>query len=309
MQDLIVRTGPKYKVSELFFSFQGEGTFTGVPTLWLRSFGCNLECNGFGQTDPCDPSTWVLPSASFDVDTVNAVEDLPVWDKGCDSSYSWSRKYRHLIREMSAVEIVDAWQEMIKSPTNPKGLMTHPVTKQTYHICFTGGEPMMNQGMIIDVLSEVRRRFYEQIVVTIETNGTRPVKPEFKAFVNETHIVGDFCWFMSISPKLFSVSGEPNDRAIKPEQIAQYLNLPLYDAQIKYVVNSNAWYELTHVHQQIQTACANVVSPYTSWVMPVGATTEAQDQVAADIAIEAMKQGFNVAARVHCYVFGNKIGF
>ena len=47
--------------SEIFRSIQGEGVYTGVPTVWLRLFGCNLECNGFGQKDPTDPSTYVLP--------------------------------------------------------------------------------------------------------------------------------------------------------------------------------------------------------------------------------------------------------
>jgi organic radical activating enzyme len=41
-----------YYVSEIFKSIQGEGHYTGVPTIWIRSFGCNLECNGFGQVDP-----------------------------------------------------------------------------------------------------------------------------------------------------------------------------------------------------------------------------------------------------------------
>ena len=36
----------KYYYSEIFHSIQGEGHYTGVPTTWLRFFGCNLECNG-----------------------------------------------------------------------------------------------------------------------------------------------------------------------------------------------------------------------------------------------------------------------
>ena len=44
--------------SEIFRSIQGEGVYTGVPTVWLRSFGCNLECNGVGQEDPTDPDSY-----------------------------------------------------------------------------------------------------------------------------------------------------------------------------------------------------------------------------------------------------------
>ena len=45
-------TEKEYLYSEIFKSIQGEGTYTGVHTLWLRFFMCNLQCNGFGQLDP-----------------------------------------------------------------------------------------------------------------------------------------------------------------------------------------------------------------------------------------------------------------
>lgn len=33
------------KISEIFFSIQGEGPLVGYPTLFIRLFGCNLECS------------------------------------------------------------------------------------------------------------------------------------------------------------------------------------------------------------------------------------------------------------------------
>ena len=76
----------KYYYSEIFHSIQGEGHYTGVPTAWIRFFLCNLQCNGFGQLDPTNPETYELPFEDFDVSSVKRVEDLPVWDKGCDLS-------------------------------------------------------------------------------------------------------------------------------------------------------------------------------------------------------------------------------
>ena len=38
----------KIKVSELFYSIQGEGRYQGVPSVFLRTFGCNFKCAGFG---------------------------------------------------------------------------------------------------------------------------------------------------------------------------------------------------------------------------------------------------------------------
>ncbi|MBI5038443.1 MAG: radical SAM protein, partial [Nitrospirae bacterium] len=33
------------KVNEIFKSIQGETTFQGVPSLFIRTTGCNLRCN------------------------------------------------------------------------------------------------------------------------------------------------------------------------------------------------------------------------------------------------------------------------
>ena len=44
------------------------------------------------------------------------------------------------------------------------------------------------------------------------------------------------------------------------------------------------------------------------WVMPTGAREEEQTATAGDVAQKAFQRGYNVAARVHVYLFGNKIG-
>jgi 7-carboxy-7-deazaguanine synthase len=32
------------KVAEMFYSIQGEGILTGVPSVFIRTSGCNLRC-------------------------------------------------------------------------------------------------------------------------------------------------------------------------------------------------------------------------------------------------------------------------
>lgn len=40
------------KINELFYSIQGEGTFTGTPMIFIRFSGCNLSCH-FCDTYHC----------------------------------------------------------------------------------------------------------------------------------------------------------------------------------------------------------------------------------------------------------------
>src|SRR5580658_1180766 len=36
--------GIRVKISEIFYSIQGEGMLAGVPSVFLRTSGCNLRC-------------------------------------------------------------------------------------------------------------------------------------------------------------------------------------------------------------------------------------------------------------------------
>jgi len=48
------------QVSEIFYSLQGEGRYTGRPSVFVRFGGCNLRCEGFGGK--CDSYYAVEPS-------------------------------------------------------------------------------------------------------------------------------------------------------------------------------------------------------------------------------------------------------
>ena len=295
----------KFRYSEIFYSFQGEALYAGKPSVWLRLYGCNLECNGFGQKDPTDPSTYVLPYATFDVSNITRLEDLPVWEHGCDSSYSWSTKYKHLVHDNTAVEIVDKMVDLIKHESNPEGKVVHPVTNQDTMICFTGGEPMMWQKAMIAVLDEFEARGNPAKTITIETNATTKITEDF---IN--HIFHDFRgthYHFAMSPKLFAVSGEKD--AVKPDVIASYITYG-HSHVLKFVVNGTeqCWAELDAAVAAIRER-VDRNTPLELWVMPVGSVKEQQeDEQIRVIAMEAMKRGYNIATRNHVYVFGNIIG-
>ena len=293
----------KYYYSEIFHSIQGEGHYTGVPTAWIRFFLCNLQCNGFGQKDPTDPSTYELPFEDFDVDSVQRVEDLPVWDKGCDSSYTWAKKFKKLMGQATPTELADKLVNVIRTDSNPEGKFLHPLSKQHQHLCFTGGEPLMvtGQAASVGIYRALEKQNNLPGSMTFETNGTQTLREPFKEWVR--HI--DTEVFFSVSPKLFSVSGEKTEKAIKPENVAEY-NKVSKSGQLKFVVGSadREWEEMESTIQKFRDAGVE----WPVWVMPTGAREEEQTETAGKVAEKAFKKGYNVAARVHVYLFGNAIG-
>jgi len=301
-------TDPTFKYSEIFASLQGEGAYTGHATAWIRFFLCNLSCDGFGQSDPTDPSTYVLPYKDLDLVDIKTIEELPVFSYGCDSSYTWSKRYRHLAKNHTAVEICNQIQKVYTHPSNPDGLFHHPTSGQDTHMAFTGGEPMLNQRAIRCILEEFADRNNYPKFVTVETNGTRPFKKD------NLNTLIDFSfnnsssreWFWSCSPKLFSTSGEKEKKAIRPDVVASYANVSNH-GQLKYVVDGSdlSWSEVERHTKSFRDAGVD----WDVYIMPVGATKESQEEDRiAEISIEAIQRGYNVSGRLHCYIFGNKIG-
>lgn len=288
----------QYLYSEIFYSIQGEGFYTGRVTAWLRFFLCNLQCNGFGQKDPTDESSYVLPYKDYDVSEAKSMSDLPVWKYGCDSSYSWSKKFKKLQQMGSPEQIADRVRDSLKNEWNPDGQW------RNMHMCFTGGEPLMKhaQDCSVDMIRYWMSQGDYPKYITYETNGTQPLTEDFIDFFNNEY---DGELFMSVSPKLWTVAGEKRSRAIQPEIVGTYRKLTSA-GQLKYVANGEerSWKEVEEVTEMMRD---NGVD-WEVYIMPVGARVEDQELCAGDVAAQAMKRGYHVAARVHTYLFGNAIG-
>jgi 7-carboxy-7-deazaguanine synthase len=268
----------------------------------LRFFLCNLQCNGFGQCNPTDPSTYELPYETLDISDIKRVEDLPVFDKGCDSSYTWSKRYSHLITNRSVEETVDNLTALL-----PHGSFEHPVSKQHAHMVFTGGEPMLKKSQegMIAILNEFGRRGNMPNNITVETNGTQPLTPELEQFITECCWKYGGDWYWSVSPKLWSTAGEKHNKAIKPEVLAAYERVSRH-GQLKFVVNGSkeSWQEVEENTQLFRDAGCN----FPVWIMGVGGTLEGLKITEAMIADEAIQRGYNYTSRVHVHIYGNAIG-
>ena len=278
--------------SEIFKSIQGEGVYTGVPTVWLRLFGCNLECNGFGQKDPTDPGSYILPYKEIDLTDITKVEDLPVFPYGCDSSYSWSKRFKGLQKIATAYGVAVKLFDLMYDNTT--------------HIAFTGGEPLMKAGQknIVEVLESLEKFGEEPLTnITFETNGTRKLNGLLRNQILRRTLRDNTEFFFSVSPKIWSTSGE-KDR-ICPDVVKGYYEVSTV-GQLKFVCNGTdeTWDEIEDAIDDFRGAGIK----YPIWIMPVGATEESQDDIAPMIAEQTMDRGYNVSARVHCYIWGNEIG-
>ena len=294
----------EYYYSEIFHSAQGEGLYTGTPGPWLRYFLCNLQCDGFGQKDPTDRDTYVLPYKELDTNAYDKLEDLPVFEVGCDSSYSWAKKYKKFAHKGTPRQITDKIYDSMKNEHNPIGLFIHPNAGAYWqHLHITGGEPLMShaQECTIGVIQHLMEDNNFPASITFETNGTQQLTDKFA----EQLRVYSLPIHWSISPKLWTVAGEHSTKAFKPDTIKDYQEVSQH-GMLKFVCNGSkeAWDE---IEQKIEVLRKMKVNFPVS-IMPVGATVEGQKLVDGKVATEAVARGYHISARVHTYLWGNVIG-
>ena len=289
------------KVSEQFYSLQGEGIHTGVPSYFIRFFGCSLQCQGFGQKDPANPDTWVQPWKTINIEAINSIEELPqeVYEYGCDSVYSWSAKFKKLQKEMTSATVVAKMKEDL-------GNLFVKVLTGDIHIVWTGGEPLMkfNQKYIIEILRELAHEYKNfeidkmSMSMTFETNGTQQMSDELEQAISQHNVT------ISCSPKLLHTSGEKREKAIHPAIINNLMDIADHKVLKFVVANSDvAKEELMEVVHQID--CGPDVNIY---LMPEGPNRHRVEDSSTQIAEFAMQHGFRFSDRLHARLWDNKIG-
>jgi len=262
----------KLKISELFYSIQGEGRYMGVPSIFLRTFGCNFTCGGFGM--PKGTLSTERDTIAINAENYTDYKSLPLVSTGCDSYASWDSRFKHL----SPVVTTDA-------------------------IVITGGEPLLGwQRAYPELLSHSQMAPLKEL--TFETNGTQSLTDEFAHFLHNNwhHTKGYFSVTFSVSPKL-SVSGEKWEDAIKPDVVAQ-LNEYGY-TYLKFVIASevDAKEALDAVSLYRKAGFDGPV-----YFMPVGGVESVYALNNRRVAELAMKYGLRYSDRLQVPLFKNEWG-
>jgi 7-carboxy-7-deazaguanine synthase len=280
----------KIKIAELFYSIQGEGRYMGVPSVFLRTFGCNFKCQGFGL--PRGETTTEVEAIASRITEFKRYEDLPLVSTGCDSYASWDPRFKDLSPMLTSDAIVERTMEIL--PFN---------TWHDEHLVITGGEPLLGwQRAYPELLSHPKMAGLKEI--TFETNGTQKVTSDFKEYLQSwQNAYGiDREVTFSVSAKL-PCSGEKWEEAILPEVVCEYEQVGT--AYLKFVIATDQDY-LDAIQAVKEYRLAGFKGHV--YLMPVGGVESVYAMNNRRVADLAMAAGLRYSDRLQVPLFKNEWG-
>ena len=287
----------KIKIAELFYSIQGEGRYMGVPSVFLRTFGCNFRCAGFGM--PAGTCSTEADKVAERVHEFKFYHELPLVSTGCDSYASWHPAFK----DLSPAYDTDTIAESIVG--------TLPFKEwRDEHLVITGGEPLLGwQRAYPELLNHPSMTGLKEI--TFETNGTQALSKEFRHFLLDWTLNprgtpggrrGREALTFSVSAKL-PCSGEAWEEAIKPEIVLSYEEVG--HTYLKFVVATD---------QDVDDAL-RATDEYRKagfkghvYLMPVGGVESVYQLNNKAVALLAMKNGLRYSDRLQVPLFKNEWG-
>ena len=278
----------KIKIAELFYSIQGEGRYMGVPSVFLRTFGCNFKCAGFGM--PRDQLSNEAEDLAQVAHLYNKYEELPLVSTGCDSYASWHPSFKDLSPMLTSDAIAERIAEIL--PFNEW---------RDEHLVITGGEPLLGwQRAYPDLLDHPKMSGLKEI--TFETNGTQKLTPEFKNYLTEWARWKNREITFSVSAKL-PCSGEKWDDAICPEVVCEYEQVGT--AYLKFVIATEQDFADAECAIGAYRAAGFTGHVY---LMPVGGVESVYAMNNKNVALLAMKHGLRYSDRLQVPLFKNEWG-
>lgn len=289
----------KIKVSEIFYSAQGEGRFVGVPSVFLRTYGCNFTCSGFG----CAPGEKSIEAdlVGAKVELYKTFNDLPLVNTGCDSYASWHPAFKHLSPTYNTDDLVT---KLTKLTPNNRWLQDNG---NDVHLVITGGEPLLGwQRSYRELLNHIDMADLRNI--TFETNGTQELYSDFADYLHSWALARSINFgrqsdiTFSVSAKL-SASGEKWEDAIRPDIVASYQKIGT--TYLKFVVETEEHF--SEVERAVKEFRDGGFYGMV-YVMPQGGVVAPYEQNRVRVADWAMTKGYYYSPRLHVDLWGNGWG-
>lgn len=279
------------RISEVFLSIEGEGPYTGYPTIFVRTFGCNFTCTGFNNPT----------QAPLTFERADSLQKVKL-SAGCDSAYSWHPAFKNLARDYTIQELADEIYGLYEHVRKREGIRM-PI------LCFTGGEPMLWQTQIaalLNLLDSTEDLDDVPTKILFETNCTIPVGEDLYYALMPYDVV----W--ANSPKL-SISGEPWSKAIRPEVLKTQRPAQMRVEHYLKFVSDGSDESFAEIDLAVRELAGHDSYRYSklldvTWVMPVGTTSNQQNLTQRKVAEQCLARGLKFCARVHCFVFDNEPG-
>lgn len=202
----------KLLISSDFYSVQGEGISTGIPSYFIRLGLCNLTCGMSNRFLKALINEKELADGEIFKGDLE-LEGKATWT--CDSTSQWAWRGE----DKDFQYLIDRWKE--------QGIYDD-IKNGTIHLIWTGGEPTIkgHQEAITNFLSY----WYEQ---------DNSIKPYSEIETNGTVEIGDNLFEqlhqINCSPKLAN-SGMTEKQRIKPEAIKRIMEHSNY--QFKFVISN-----------------------------------------------------------------------
>ncbi len=205
----------------------------------------------------------------------------------CDSAYTWrfSDKHEHIDER-----VYDRSSEVHRM--SPDSVAERIVASGTRRLVITGGEPLLQQHALYQVLREIvwsKAKRYP-VDFEVETAGTIQPLDKFNRLYTQ--------W--NVSPKMANSGNLPVER-FKPDVI-RWFGAQKYVA-FKFVVET-----VDDLNEAQKIVDFSRVHPTKVWVMPQGVTRLGIEGRAQQLADEVLARGWNMSMRMHISLWGNKRG-
>jgi len=212
----------KLKISQDFFSLQGEGKTMGYPSYFVRLAICNLSCGMSRKFLNQLVKDNTLKEGEIFTGDLHA-EGKATWT--CDSTSEWALKGE----DKDFQYLIDQWKE--------QGIYEH-IKNGTIHIIWTGGEPTIKQHQ--EAIMNFRQHWYNlETKLLREVGYTGDFTPYDEIETNCTVYIDqplfDTLDQINCSPKL-SNSGMTASQRINPDAIKRIMEHKNY--QFKFVIST-----------------------------------------------------------------------